>query len=165
VELWKQNCKSIDGIATLTTAAVTSHPGPVKLYKGVANGFLHSLVNIGFQKMNEFYEVPAIDPAKLPSCDFVKVDTEGSEVDIIKGLDLSETKGLAVEWHTPDDRIEIPRILENRGFKMVDDAQHGPYYGVQKFVRESILASTVSPDASGKPGPQPLSETVPPVVL
>jgi len=163
VALWKQNCKSIDGVATLTTAAVTSHPGPVKLFKGTANGFLHSLVDIGHQRMNEFFEVPAVNPATLPKCDFVKVDTEGSEVDILTGLDLSETKGLSVEWHSVADRAQIPAMLSARGFQLLNDTQHGPYYGVQKFIRSTLLASTVSSDASGKPGPQPLSETVPPI--
>lgn len=157
LKLWEENCKGINGLAAVTHAAITNKTGPVRLYHGTANGFLHSLKDIGFQRKDDFEDVPAIAPANLPKADFIKIDTEGSEVDILMGLDVSDTIALAVEWHGKDDREEIPRMLCAKGFNMTEDVQHGPYYGVQKFVSQKHLAKlsarTATPDSSGKPGP------------
>jgi FkbM family methyltransferase len=56
-------------------------------------------------------EVPFVVPRELPHADIVKVDTEGSEVEILKNLDLTETSLVLLEYHTLADRDEICRLL------------------------------------------------------
>lgn len=60
----------------------------------------------------EEISVPVEDADRLRSAEFIKIDTEGSEVDILVGLDLSSCLGIAVEAHTEKDAREIVDFLE-----------------------------------------------------
>jgi FkbM family methyltransferase len=52
------------------------------------------------QDLEHWHDVPAIDADTLPPCDAMKVDTEGSEVEILTGYrHLSSVKVLLVECH------------------------------------------------------------------
>lgn len=70
----------------------------------------------------------------VPSCEFVKIDTEGCEGEILRGLDLSKTRAIAIEYHSAEDLAELRVLLEDRGFR---EHWSGPHdsIGVLKAVR------------------------------
>jgi FkbM family methyltransferase len=71
---------------------------------------------------------------ELPPADFIKIDTEGCELEILRELDLTRCQALALEYHRESDRADIPAFLEWR-FKEVSHEQGTvPDRGVLKFV-------------------------------
>jgi FkbM family methyltransferase len=138
VKLWAENCKHLNG-ATLTTAAVSESTGPARLFHGKHNCGECGLRDLGEQNLDAFEEVQTVSPHSLPTADFVKIDTEGCELEIVRGMDLSKTKGMALEWHSDNDRLQIVDILGRRGFKVVEDKEVQPHRGIIKAVRETVL--------------------------
>jgi len=134
VKLWAENCKGLNG-ANLVVAAVTNKPGPLPLYRGKNNCGEHSLADIGEQDLSSSESVNAVPPNSLPSADFVKIDTEGCEVEILKDLNLESTKAIACEWHSDNDREQIVELLTSRRFNVVANTTHAPHRGIIKAVK------------------------------
>jgi hypothetical protein len=78
---------------------------------------------------------------ELPSCEFVKVDTEGAEVDIINRLDLSNTRALVVEYHRVADAGKIIDRMEEAGFDNVEHRAHELNRGTIKFARPGAVVA------------------------
>lgn len=60
---------------------------------------------------------PSVSPSELPACDYLEIDAEGVEKDIIEQLD-QDPRVIAVETH-PDmgiDPAAIRSLLEERGY-------------------------------------------------
>lgn len=49
--------------------------------------------------------VQCVVAASLPSAELVKIDTEGSELEILKNLDLTKTKVIMLEHHSLKDAV------------------------------------------------------------
>lgn len=78
--------------------------------------------------------------ADLPPCDILKLDTEGCEVEILRGY--TETFGPSVlpraillEFHSSNDRVIIDRKLGVLGYVLVRARIDHPDRGVLAFVR------------------------------
>jgi FkbM family methyltransferase len=91
------------------SAAITDFTGIDDIYIGdnfVTGGF----VQFGRQ-LDQTIVVECLHANRLPSCEFVKVDTEGMEVTIIKNLDLTNTKVIAFEFHSLEDKQVLHEFL------------------------------------------------------
>jgi FkbM family methyltransferase len=71
---------------------------------------------------------------ELPPADFIKIDTEGCELEILRELDLTRCQALALEYHRESDRADIPAFLQWRFREVSHDQGTVPYRGVLKFV-------------------------------
>jgi hypothetical protein len=58
--------------------------------------------------------------ADLPVADLVKIDTEGSEVEILRGLNLSATSIIMLEHHSKADAKLIRDVL-TADFRLLHD--------------------------------------------
>lgn len=78
------------------------------------------------QDLERWHDVPCIDADALPPCDLMKVDTEGSEVEILTGYKhLAEVKVLLVECHAVggDLKGQMQKVAElamGAGLSLVD---------------------------------------------
>jgi len=63
-------------------------------------------------------DVDCVAASSLPSAEFVKIDTEGSEVEIVKGLNTERTKAIVLEAHSTTLACECEEVLRNKGFKL-----------------------------------------------
>ena len=61
-------------------------------------------------------EVPCLAAGYLASREFVKLDCEGCEYEILKDLDLSLTRYIVLEYHSDAGREAIRVLLSTRGF-------------------------------------------------
>ena len=125
-------CANLGDKATVIQAAVT-HPerGMVRLYEGV-NGSEECSLRDDVrwphvsQRLDKFVEVPSYDAGRLPPCDLLKCDTEGSEVEILEGYrHLSSVRHLLVECHPVggDLRGQMHKVLalaEAAGLPCID---------------------------------------------
>lgn len=72
-----------------------------------------------------------------PSAEFVKIDTEGCELEILQNLDLSLTKAVSLEAHSQEDASRITGFLNAKGF-LLHSRQIGPNE-VLRFARAGVL--------------------------
>ena len=68
-------------------------------------------------------DVEVIDPADLPACDVLEMDCEGSELGILKGMQI-RPRVLIVELHptrydAPDAAIFVVELIEEMGYEVV----------------------------------------------
>lgn len=120
------------------SAFAISKDSPIRLHLGKNNSGEASRYDLGGQN-REFVDVDAIAPDKLESAEFVKIDTEGCEVEILSNLDLSKTKALVCEYHRDDDGGKICAHMKSAGFDLVAQKAHAQNLGVLKFSKPGML--------------------------
>jgi FkbM family methyltransferase len=100
---------NIGSYVNIISAAVRKKNGIDEIYIGdnfATGGFFQ----LGRQT-NEKLLVECIAANDLPSCDLVKIDTEGCEVEIITNLNLKNTKIILLEYHSNKDFLKILDFL------------------------------------------------------
>jgi FkbM family methyltransferase len=94
---------------TVFPYAVRGTSGVREIYIGdmfVTSGFVK-----GPRQTSQKIAVQCMAAADLPAADLVKIDTEGSEVEILRGLDLSATSIIMLEHHSKADAKLIKDIV------------------------------------------------------
>ena len=137
--LWRGNMGQSNN-SRLMESALSDHNSEAWLVRG-KNSLCHRLKNdVGLEPSQQ---VDCTDARSIKQFDFIKVDTEGSEVAILSALDLSETKAVVCEAHSEADRQTIGDLLTGKGFKMVSsgewDAWHEGSATLLKFARPEAL--------------------------
>ena len=102
----------------LSGAAVSNQPF-LDIHLGKNNSGECSAHDLG-EQLPETVRVECIRPDSIPSAEFVKVDTEGCEVEIISGLDLSKTQVLVGEYHREDDAPQIIKLAQAAGLSIYE---------------------------------------------
>ena len=112
--------------------AIAEQPGSLALNVGIGEAVQHSTTQAGANTI----EVQAItlrqvfDEHGLDRCDFLKMDIEGGEYAILRGVDahlLKRVQRIALEYHdnTPaGQHDELVRLLQSHGFQV--QAQPNP---------------------------------------
>lgn len=135
---FEKNCKGVESI-TLARAGVRGFTGAGVMHRG-RNRMCCSFV----ESMGDAVESPFIDAGDLNSAEFVKIDCEGTELEILRRLDLSNTKALCVEVHdVPRDMQPIKDIAAGAGLKCILDRHSVNGCHLAKFARETALAPKV----------------------
>jgi FkbM family methyltransferase len=94
-------------------------PEPVKLFIGADWGY-NSLAEGLTVQTGEAVEVPAIHPRDLPPADAIKLDTEGSEVEILQHWPhLAACSVVLYEFHREEDVPVLDRICREAGLHLV----------------------------------------------
>jgi FkbM family methyltransferase len=117
--------------ATILSAAIRAHSGIDEIYLGdnlVTGGF----VQLGRQTQHRIV-VECLAAHELPSCELVKVDTEGCELEILMNLKLDQTRAVWVEYHSLADAQAIRGLLE-RDFELQTQVPNNAL-GTMAFVR------------------------------
>jgi FkbM family methyltransferase len=115
----------------IISAAVREQSGVDDIFIGdhfVTCGF----VQLGRQTQQKLM-VECIAAGELPPCDLVKIDTEGSEVEILRNLQLQRTRALFLEHHSRADAETIKAMLD-RDYRLVG-CDSGKALGTFAFVR------------------------------
>jgi FkbM family methyltransferase len=95
--------------ASIISAAVREQSGVDDIFIGdnfVTGGF----VQFGRQTQQKLL-VECIAARELPPCELVKIDTEGSEVEILRNLQLQRTRAFFLEHHSRADAETIKAML------------------------------------------------------
>jgi len=78
---------------------------------------------------------------QIPSCELVKIDTEGCEVEILRGLDFGSVRALVCEYHAAADIPEIKELCWNGGLLLLESIPASAEHGVLKFARPNTGVS------------------------
>lgn len=117
--------------ATIISAAVREFSGVDEIFIGdnfVTGGFCQ----LGRQTQQKIL-VECIAAKELPSCELVKIDTEGCEVEILRNLLLGKTHAVFLEHHSRVDAETIKAMLAGE-FDLVG-SDSGEAVGTFAFLR------------------------------
>ena len=110
--------------------AIAGADGTLALYTVTGLSGQHRTAGDGSDRSGAPIEVPATTLAavferlSIARCDFLKIDCEGAEFEILLGLAdaaLARIARIALEYHdhvTPHSHEELARFLEDRGFRV-----------------------------------------------
>ncbi len=126
---------------TLHSCAVVGQAttAQTRLYLGKDNAGQSSTAGLAHKDAAKSTLVDVIGADELPLADFIKIDAEGVEWDILERLHalyrLNSVSAIAYEYHSLEDRNRIEKMLLPAGFHF-----HGGQYlsavsGVQRWVR------------------------------
>jgi FkbM family methyltransferase len=127
----------------LHQAAVTKQNGTAELYTGLHNCGECSLFK-GAEQGDSKVTVPTVAAGELPKADIVKLDTEGSEVDILDGYVReagNRPTWVLLEYHGEANRNGVDNILHQAGYILTHVAPERPGRGVAFYVHRDKYAS------------------------
>ncbi len=109
-----------------------------KLLIGINNCGENSFYN-NTSKDRDYQYVRTLDASELPEADILKMDTEGSEVDILERMKI-KPKVILLEWHGEARRRRVDELLE--GYSLVSGevqyvGKNG--CGINKYLRNDYL--------------------------
>jgi FkbM family methyltransferase len=108
-----------------------------RLFHGINNCGEASFYDLGEQNINSFEIVETIVADTLPKADIIKIDTEGSELDIIKMLNFEPIVFL-LEYHSEKNRRGIDVLLKNYCLYKCDVTRCGKR-GVLKYIHKNFI--------------------------
>lgn len=147
-QVYFENNHGQDRKVDLTHRAVMNKGCSVRLRSGLNNCGENSVYDIGEQS-EDFVDVQAVSARWLPAGDFIKIDAEGAEVEILKGLDLSDAEVIAYEWHGQDRRRECQHIMvERTSMVCVREHDESAERGVCVWVLPSAVREVAVPNSS-----------------
>lgn len=126
---------------TLTQAAV--YPGDtdmLRIYTSPINSGMHSaFVNMTGGSEQVYVDVIRVDPVDLPIADFIKLDTEGCEINILREYLRTHPlpKAVSFEFHNAFDRYELEEMLGEH-YLLHSGKIVSPDLGVLNFLRNDI---------------------------
>ncbi len=135
-ECFRRNCQSPNIL--FSQSAVRSFNGESNMFIGDC-AVTHGFHDLGRQT-DKTVSVECLDAAILIPAEFIKIDTEGCETEILSRLDLSKAKAIAVEFHCESDRLWIESTLRDAGFQPYQNYNAGNVEGVLRFARPGALA-------------------------
>lgn len=143
---WKSLRRNFCGVpyVFLNRSALSDHNNKLSMFLGrnslchTVKGELSAPVPSGTKNR---FEVLCTDARTIGKFDFVKVDTEGSELPILSALDLSETKAVVCEVHSEEDRPKVRDILMRQGFELVSSEPTLNGCHLVKWARKEALVS------------------------
>jgi hypothetical protein len=115
----------------IISAAVREQSGVDEIFIG-DNFVTSSFGQLGRQTQKKLL-VECIAAAELPPSELVKIDTEGSEVEILRTLPLHRTRAIFLEYHSREDAETIKTMLAPDFRLVVDDT--GAAIGTYVFLR------------------------------
>ena len=116
---------------TVVSAAVRAQSGLDEIFIGdnfVTGGFSQ----LGRQTKQKIL-VECIAATELPAADLLKIDTEGSEVEILQALSFETTKAVCLEYHSLDDAKTIRELLASQFYLAHEHAEGA--LGTYIFIR------------------------------
>lgn len=135
---WLQNiqCERYQNrMSSVNGRAVGAFNRIVKIYEGVNNCGEATLNDNG----RPFHKVECIDARSITPCDFVKIDVEGFEYEIMRRLKLKDVQIIAYEWHSEQLRNQCSELLAKRKFTRVKSTRYSTETGVEIWASPKVI--------------------------
>jgi len=125
VALLRQNVEGTDCDVMPFAVDARRERGRSMLFDGMHNPGERSLKQMG-EQLSTGVVVDTFPAANLPTCDVMKLDTEGCEVDILRAYPhLAKVRVLMLEWHSKEDYALLTAWLPAMGLRLVRDDTKG----------------------------------------
>ena len=83
-----------------------------------------------------------MEPSVLPKANIVKIDTEGSEIDILSRMTSFDFDVIMLEYHSEGNRRKIEELL--RDFFLVGGEIRGLHRGTLKYFHQRLIQAAGS---------------------
>jgi FkbM family methyltransferase len=140
-ELLERNLAHRAGPAVSLYPFAIGDPARTRLFLGRNNCGEASFFDLGEQS-SESVEVVTRPPAVLPAAQVIKIDAEGSEVEILSGLAPIQFDIVLLEYHAEGHRRRIDAMLGD--FILIGGEVRGPHRGVAKYAHRRLFPSVES---------------------
>jgi FkbM family methyltransferase len=133
-EFLKTNLASLRNVLLFNRAV--GDPAKTKLFLGKNNCGENSFYDLGEQS-DEHERVVTMEPNELPPASIVKIDTEGSELDILSRLASIEYDVILLEYHSEKIRRHIDSLLDS--YCLVGGEARLAHRGTLKYVHNRLM--------------------------
>jgi FkbM family methyltransferase len=144
-ELLKRNVSHFDQHQFRLHNFAIGDPTRAQMFLGKNNCGEASFFDIGEQTANVI-EVKTEDPAVLPCAQILKLDAEGSEVEILERHSTIEYEVILLEWHGENKRRQVDALLSN--YCLVAGKIRCPHRGVFKYMHRKIIPPNMLGESS-----------------
>lgn len=134
-DILEKNILDIPNVS-LYNVAVGSSERTQKIFYGKNNEGEASLF-FGKEQVNDGENVTIISAKQIPNCHILKIDTEGSEIEIIENL-IVEPLVYLIEYHSESNRLRIDELLKNQ-YSLVGSKSETFNYGIVKYAKTRLL--------------------------
>lgn len=121
---------------TANEEAVSDSAGRMTLHE---NGNRGEWSFIKFGNGSGAIEVDVMDAANLPHADFIKIDTEGAEINILMRLEscgkLAAVNGIVLEYHSASHVAPLISTAQKAALKLHEIIPVSEHRGLMKFLR------------------------------
>jgi len=135
-EMLQKNTSDIKNIQ-LFNVGIGSSDRKQKIYYGRNNIGEASLFK-GNQQIDDGEDVDIITAASLPACHVMKIDTEGSEIEILEAYQHDPAVYL-IEYHSEENRLKIDDYLRGEYILMGSHTDR-PNYGIVKYALKKLIS-------------------------
>jgi FkbM family methyltransferase len=135
-ELLEQNLANVEGATVTLHNFAIGNPARTRLFLGKNNCGEASFFDLGEQTA-ESVEVVAKSPDVLPRANILKVDAEGSEIEILGGIETIDFDAVLLEYHSDQNRREADALL--RDYLLVGGEIRGLHRGVLKYLHRRLM--------------------------
>lgn len=134
--LLKSNLGHVAGGAVTLNNFAIGNPDLTQLHVGLNNCGEASFYDLGEQSTTSV-EVETKAPNVLPKAQIVKIDTEGSEIDILERMPSLDYEVVMLEYHSESNRRKADDLL--RDFILVGGEIRCLHRGTLKFVHRRLV--------------------------
>ena len=134
-ELLKKNTSDMSNVQ-LINSGVGSSDRKQQIFYGKHNIGEASLFK-GYEQVDDGEEVDIVSAATLPACHIIKIDTEGSEIEIIENYQHDPAVYL-IEYHSEENRLKIDEYLRDE-YILIESKCDKPNYGIVKYALKSLI--------------------------
>jgi FkbM family methyltransferase len=139
--LLKSNLGHLDGTSVTLNNFAVGDPSLKRLYLGRNNCGEASFYDIGEQS-TVAVDVDTRPPSVLPKAQIMKLDTEGSDIDILGRLASFDFDVILLEYHSEANRRKVDALL--RDFLLVGGEIRHLHRGTLKFMHRRLFAAAGS---------------------
>jgi FkbM family methyltransferase len=134
--LLQKNLGALEGQSISLNNFAIGDPSLKNLYLGRNNCGEASFYDVGEQSTITV-EVETRAPSALPKAHIVKIDTEGSEIDILSGMTSLDFDVIMLEYHSEANRRKADELLED--FLLVGGEIRSMHRGTLKYFHRRIV--------------------------
>ena len=132
----KKNLAPVEGKSVSLYNFAVGNPELTRLHLGRNNCGEASFYGIG-EQATAFVEVETKPPSVLPKAHIVKIDTEGSEMDILERLGSFDHDVILLEYHSEANRRKIDALLGD--FFLVGGEVRHFHRGTLKYMHRHLF--------------------------
>jgi FkbM family methyltransferase len=137
--LLRRNLDHVAGRSVSLNNFAVGNPSLTRLYLGRNNCGEASFYDVGEQS-TAFVEVNTRAPDILPKAHIVKIDTEGSEVEILTRMTSLDFDAIMLEYHSEANRRKIDALLQD--YVLAGGHIRHPNRGTLKFAHKRLIEAT-----------------------
>jgi hypothetical protein len=126
----------VEGTSVWLYPFAVGDPARTRLFLGKNNCGEASFFNLGEQS-SESVEVLTRAPDVLPKAQIIKIDAEGSEIEILSGLGRPDYDVVVLEYHSERNRRQADALLAD--YVLVGGEVRGLHRGVMKYAHRRFF--------------------------